>query len=253
VLYAAVSSWLRFASEVVLIVDEKNACREVDSNFPARVRCMTHDCRSSLGLPIVPCLAATGVSQLKTELMVFANHDIILEGPINDFIEAVARHVGSFAVFGRRFDREPSARERYRMELHAAWGIDYFIMRKQDFPAHQMPPFLIGNWRWDNWLAHYFVRNTSIMDIDATAVIAALHWNAPRKVPAAERPGAVYNDALVPRDLRDDFRDRGRSDNANWVAFGYSDAFVLCRRRPVSATLAQPCVALPREQTLPVG
>ncbi|KAF6004317.1 hypothetical protein F1559_004887 [Cyanidiococcus yangmingshanensis] len=245
-LYAAVSSWLRFASSAIVIVDEVSACSEVNSSFPASVRCITHSCQSAVGLPVVPCLIAAGISHTSTDLMVFTNHDILLHGPVSDFVRAVARRVGSFAIFGRRYDLETLQHRRHAMELHAAWGMDYFIIRKQDFPLHAMPPFVIGNWRWDNWLAHYFIRNTSIVDIDATAVLAALHWGAPDPVPAEQRAGAVHNEELVPRDRVDDFRDHGRSDYTNWIAYGYPNEFVLCHRRPNPETLAQSCAVLPR-------
>jgi hypothetical protein len=244
----AISSWLRFASRIVLIADRADFCHDIATSLPKHVLCVTHRCSGARGIPIVPCLVATGLANTNTEVIMYTNFDIAFSGLVRELIQAARQQMGSFAVFGRRYDRNLSPGASDNEELHAAWGLDYFICRKQDFPVQSMPPFVIGNWRWDNWLADYFIRHPQIADIDATAVIRALHLSGAPHVPAAERDGAVYNEGLVPRVDSGDFRDLGRSDNSNWIAYAYPTAFVFCHRRPDPVTLAQFCRVTRRDR-----
>lgn len=65
-----------------------------------------------------------------------------------------------------------------------------------------MPAFLVGVYRWDNWLLSEIILRTNITLIDVTESVLAIHQQ-PREEPGAKsqnhsaRLGAVYNDILT--------------------------------------------------------
>jgi hypothetical protein len=58
-----------------------------------------------------------------------------------------------------------------------------------------MPPFIVGVWRWDNWLFGEVVRLGATHVVDASDTIAATHIGR-TSVGLSARSGAKYNNDL---------------------------------------------------------
>lgn len=243
----ALISWFRFAEEVVLVADALETCSAVRKRFRSQLHCVVHDCASEIGIPTVRCLYATGSMNAKTDLVLFMNHDIEMEGPIADLGAAFSGFPGRFVLFGQRFDYDAcvTGTTRSHIELHATWGLDYFLLRPSDFPVSDMPDFVIGNWRWDNWLARYFIEKEDFMAVDATAVLVAWHPRPNKFVSASERSGAAWNNALGMGMFREDFKTKGRSDLSPYILRYSRQSFVLCNRSLDLKPAPWPCAAIP--------
>ena len=58
-------------------------------------------------------------------------------------------------------------------KLHSISGIDYFIFSNGLYL--DVPPFLVGRWKWDNWLVWRALQSVPV--IDATEMITVIHQN----------------------------------------------------------------------------
>ena len=142
----------------------------------------------------------------------YTNPDFVYGG-VRETVAAVRQHSGNFVIVGRRvsIDAAPLCRRRSTMrhteilrlghELgqvdpeHAGWAMDYFIFTKYSLPLASMPPFIVGVWRWDNWLFGEVVRFGAAHVVDASDTIAATHIGR-TSVGLSERSGAKYNNDL---------------------------------------------------------
>ena len=251
----AVRSWLAFAAEVVLVSDEVQACERHLRPLSPRVLCVAHMCTSAIELPTVKCLIATGAAAAATatsptDLLLYVNNDVELHGPVSEVAYALTQLAPSFVAFGQRFDHDDDNSQgvcarhgplRERVELHAAWGVDYFLFRGGDFPHTAMPEFVIGNWRWDNWLARYFIEKKDTLTVDVTAAVLAWHPRAAAFQPASRRIGAQHNDGLGRDSFATDYRQTGTVDRSEAVLHVYDDALVLCDRARAAVPAPLPC------------
>ncbi|CAF4344453.1 unnamed protein product, partial [Rotaria magnacalcarata] len=107
-------------------------------------------------------------------------------------------------------------------KIHSTTGIDFIAFKINT--SVRMPPFLVGVYRWDNWLLSEILLRTNITVIDVTQSIFVIHQQ--RKKLKGEKPephslrrGAVYNDVLVKNISGEDYK-VGFINNANQILSG---------------------------------
>jgi hypothetical protein len=121
--------------------------------------------------------------------------------------------------------------------LHGEYGIDYLVTARPGIwqqneifrndksgsrtdadSTVKMPPFLVGVYRWDSYVLTRAILSPSIVVVDATASVMALHlqgFAAGVQLEHRNRRGAVYNDRLV-HDLMGTGFLRGHTNNADY-------------------------------------
>lgn len=78
---------------------------------------------------------------------------------------------------------------------HGDYGIDYFVYFKGLLPLKVMPNFLLGVWKWDNWLLDTLIRGGIVPVIDGTSLLDAIHLRL-NNVSHEARDGYDVNQAL---------------------------------------------------------
>lgn len=203
----AILGWLDVSDEVIVLVDEEDCCNEL-SKISSRVKCHPHNCKHAFwGKPTMPCLLHTGEALASHPVVMFTNPDIVFSGLRETLAAAAAAH-GSFLVVGGRTDMDNTLCEEMSVRTHTdlvhlahmgtphtKWAMDYYMFTKSSLPIASMPPFLIGNWRWDNWLLDATLRYRNVPVIDATATILALHIST-TSVALRDRDGAEHNNRM---------------------------------------------------------
>lgn len=205
----AMKNWLQFANEVIVLVDDDHFCAEF-RKISRRIICWKHDCLSvHYDKPSMSCLFMTTEWLASNDLIMFSNPDIIYEG-IEDTVKSLTHQFDKFVAMGVRIDLDSidlcksqasltpegllQARHS-RGHLHEKWGIDYYLYAKGSLPVASMPPFIIGNWRWDNWLLDEIIRYDTAPAVDASETIVALHLED-TKISLQNRTAAKYNNDL---------------------------------------------------------
>jgi hypothetical protein len=201
----AMQSWLYNTNHVIVLVEDDSICVDLTRKFPS-IQCIKHFCNhQDFNIPTVPCLMMRGESLSTTKYILFTNGDITFS-PIYPTLSAAVNALPNFVIAGQRIDVHTSravesavngVQELLNLaladgELHGESAIDYFLYAKTASYARKMPPFLIGNWKWDNWLLHDYIVSDQTTVIDATADLHAVHVGA-TSTALAQRRGAVYN------------------------------------------------------------
>ena len=100
--------------------------------------------------------------------------------------------------------------------LHDSFGIDVFLLSAALFPAiaDRFPAFLIGVYRWDNWLLAELLRSSSVWSpvVDGSAVVVAGHDSLLSD--HLNDAGREWNDNIAKRLLGQAYR-TGNADNAD--------------------------------------
>lgn len=182
----AIQSWLALqpSPEVILFGNDEGTA-EAAARFGVKhipdVEC------NEYGTPLVSSIFSQAQDSASHDILCYVNADIIL---LSDFMTAVGKlKMPSFVIIGRRWDIDikkpldfgsPDWEEKLRHQLaeagrlHGPSGLDYFIFPRGTY--RNMPPFAIGRWAWDTWIA-YRARQMKLPLIDATAAITAIHQN----------------------------------------------------------------------------
>eukprot|EP00276_Gloeochaete_wittrockiana_P010107 CAMPEP_0184665810 /NCGR_PEP_ID=MMETSP0308-20130426/58717_1 /TAXON_ID=38269 /ORGANISM="Gloeochaete witrockiana, Strain SAG 46.84" /LENGTH=538 /DNA_ID=CAMNT_0027110023 /DNA_START=375 /DNA_END=1991 /DNA_ORIENTATION=+ len=234
----ALRNWLNFvpASNIIVFVDSSSTCRFIEGMFPG-VRCYTHSCMNDqFRLPQFNCVWRKALSLSETDLIMFANGDILFE----DSLPHVIRHVfSSFknsdaVIVGERTDiewnstidfRNPEIRDHVFRQvkrdgvIHGDYAIDYFVFRKGLVERMELPAFLLGTWRWDNWLLSDCLSRRDVAVVDATEVVLAMHQGASSAGKSHRRRGFEYNEQLNKKYHGSRYR-IGRVGNAHFRLFG---------------------------------
>lgn len=204
----AIRSWLLNTKNVVVLVESEGLCSGIKRKFP-ELTCVVHRCNHhDHKIPVVSCLMMTGDYNTNTDFILFTNGDISFS-PLRSVITKVSQEIPNFILAGQRIDIHTSKAMGGNLttvrsilslalkegELHGESAIDYFIYPKRLSVAQQMPPFLLGNWKWDNWLLHDHIISDRATVVDATHDIHAVHVGATAKS-LNQRPGAVYNSRI---------------------------------------------------------
>ena len=214
----ALRSWnlLTPQDRIVLYADNTNACDWLSSNGMGGVRCMVTCRHQELAGLNVSCILSTTASLADTDVLCLINSDVLL---LPDFA-SVVRHLyadvqlANTLVVGQRTDlqvqdvdfssatwaEDLAESAELQGELHAAWGLDYFVHKRRLWNRFHIPPFLVGSWRWDNVMLAEAVLDTNVTVIDATPRVHAVHM---QKVGAGtlpkhrDRKFSQYNDMLA--------------------------------------------------------
>jgi len=197
---AALHSWSHEFSRTIILADNDGICDALKEMDLVNMHCIVHDCiYSNHTVPSVRCLL------IQTERLVgdggavmFSNSDLIYKNTTLA-LQMARKKFNDFILVGKRLDTDfrkvcdsnlpfmkkkgdkllTSPRFSRRLVenaiLHNEYGIDYFIFTKGSLPLHMMPDFLIGAWKWDNWLLDTVVRKSNVPLIDTTEVVQAVH------------------------------------------------------------------------------
>ena len=208
------------------------------------------------GILTVDCIAREAFSRanllvgLVHRMFVLVNADIIFTSSLTSAIRAAhSRFSANFVLVGRRVDtplenlvaspkhaaKMVRAAEAVRIAAgrnHSVFGLDYFVFAAASFPAN-LPPFLVGRYRWDNVLALEFLTG-SVAVVDATESVSCIHQgytvnaSTPNHI---ARHGARINAELATAHSGDAHL-LGRIDNAPWRLVGVCPACSVVRQTP---------------------
>jgi len=214
----ALRSWVAFmpSQNIITFVDHPSTCIYLRREFPF-IRCVVHACtHPEYRLPLLNCILYEARQLVQTDIIAFVNGDILL---FDEFPRAVDKifteeKLDGFMI-GQRLDVETDetldfsdAKVRMALrqdalqkgELHGDMGVDYFVFRKSFLDRIDVPPFLLGTWRWDNWLVSEALMLEGMHVVDATKVLVAVHQGKKTpytKTQSHERAGSTYNENLV--------------------------------------------------------
>lgn len=230
----AVSSWLTLVppSNIILYVDDVMAC---NSWKDLGVRCIAAPSRcisADYNKMFVRCLFLEPEKLTSALYLAVVNTDILLDQDFLTALRTVRSRVHRFLMVGQRTDinfqqlidfeapawRESLLKTASSRKLHGVYGLDYWVWSRGIFENLQIPDFLVGVWRWDNWLLSQ-VLMSDIPVVDATHAVLALHLDDPKRVPHRSREGSTYNDALAAASGGNLFQ-LGVTSSADWQLRG---------------------------------
>ena len=204
-----VSSWETWADEIIVLADDENACSEL-RRLSSKLICHKHNCQNwEYGKPTMSCLLQSSEWLAKNDIIIFSNPDIIYEN-VQVTVAALTQQFKRFLAVGARYDTSSvricntkgsltvqdilTAKKEHGV-MHTKWAMDYFLFSKESLPLASMPPYIIGNWRWDNWLLDETIRYNTAAVIEATETIGAIHLED-TVVSLNNRTAAKYNNDL---------------------------------------------------------
>ena len=213
--YAAVDHWTKTFDETIILADAVEVCVALRPLRKKSLKCIPHDCKHPTdGKPIVRCLLQRGIDLASHDHIMFSNSDLVYKG-VPDAIKISRKRFSEFVILGQRYDIDfkgfceskinlraagstPSLNskslETVSGRLHGPYGIDYLAFPKDTrIPLHRMPDFLIGIWKWDNWIVDNMIKS-DINVIDGTQAIRAIHLQSTLGVHKG-RSGADHNKA----------------------------------------------------------
>lgn len=181
----AIRSWrlLDPAIEIILVGNEEGTAK-IAEEFG--IRHIPDVAVNEYGTPFVRDIFHEAQKYAKFDILCYVNTDIILLKDFTDAVKRVERGQKPFLLVGQRWDLrvdelmvctdnwQVGLREKVKASgtLHSKYAIDYFVFRG-DF-LEEMPPFVIGRPRWDNWVV-FQARMEKVNVIDATPVVCAIH------------------------------------------------------------------------------
>jgi hypothetical protein len=181
----AIGSWTRLGPAVEIILcgaDEGTA----EAAHELRVGHLPDVRRNEHGTPLLDSVFAAARTASRSPLLAYVNADIIL---FDDFLDAVKRLPKTHLMIGSRWNvelHEPlefgegwDDRVRARVASHGGradpiW-LDFFVFARSS-PLVELPPFVVGRPRWDNWMI-FRARSLRIPVTDATEHVHAVHQN----------------------------------------------------------------------------
>jgi hypothetical protein len=119
-------------------------------------------------------------------------------------------------------------------------GIDLFALHANSALIGNLPPFVVGAYRWDNWLVFWCLReNIPVVDVSKHGIM--LHVVKPsNNVHHALRRGAEYNDILCKSLVGELFR-MGTVSNADYVLSSNGQGWKVLKNenQSIAVTLAR--------------
>jgi hypothetical protein len=184
----AIKSWslLEPKPQVIIFGDEEGAAEIAAELNITHVREIQ---RSDHGTPLVSAMFNVAQELSTNPLMCFVNADIMLTGSFVRGLSAVRSSTAQFVMTGRRtlldvqepidfgranWENELIDRAVSSGKLDSWVAMDYFAFPKGLY--RDMPPFVVGRARWDNWMIYSALKN-DIPVIDGTEDIIAIHQN----------------------------------------------------------------------------
>mmetsp|Transcript_7915 Transcript_7915/g.48902 ORF Transcript_7915/g.48902 Transcript_7915/m.48902 type:complete len:964 (-) Transcript_7915:248-3139(-) len=237
--WRAITSFLHLipARNIIVYADDRSDCPFLVDVFGS-INCHEVPCfHPKTKRPVISCIFEEGEKTATTEFFSFVNGDIILSQDFISVVEWAVWSIPRFLLIGKRVDVHVTSllslplqslfgassftgELRKLGEEHGEWGIDVFVYRVGDRPRRKFPPFVAGNWRWDNWLLSEFMAegNVQVIDISKSALI--LHQDkAQKQMMAKFRPASAYNNFLAHQSTGEKFQ-MGKITNADILVAG---------------------------------
>jgi hypothetical protein len=210
-------SWSRLVplENILLFFDDAESCSIVQAHYPS-IFCLKlppSTCFNPIyNRSLIRCAFELAQKHARTSILLFVNGDIMLDESISHSVSFVAERLSEFFLVGCRRDYEIASLVNVsspgkilehafsNSRQHSTTGIDFIAFRTT--MRIRMPPFLIGVYRWDNWLLSEIILRTNITLVDVTESVLALHQQAKQPeganpIPHSGRTGASYNDGLA--------------------------------------------------------
>jgi hypothetical protein len=185
----ALKSWTLLHPDVEIILfgdDEGTAdvCRELGLRHEPYVE------RGNSGLKRIDYMFGKAQAIARHDVLCHVNCDIILMDDFTRSVQLVKSEYSRFLMVGRRWDTpithsvdfaDSGWNEKVRSAARSAndqrdwWWIDYFVFSR-GFYDNEMPPFVIGTVRWDNWLL-WKALDLQLPVVDASQAVLAVHQN----------------------------------------------------------------------------
>jgi hypothetical protein len=182
----AIGSWSRLNTkcEVVLFGDDSGT-REISKEFQLRHEPDIR--RNEFGTPLLGPIFARAQELATHDLLCYVNCDILLLPCFSQAVLRVARTFPKFLMVGRRWntpvtqpiefqrlDWESQIRAfaRHSGRQDPPYAIDYFVFPRGLYD--HVPPFAVGRFYWDHWLA-WKPRSMKVPVVDASAAVLAIH------------------------------------------------------------------------------
>ena len=219
------------ARNVVVFVDTIESCRAVPSEF-ANIRCheVSHCASEKYGSPTMDCVFRSLLALTTTDVVGFVNGDILVFESFPRSVDVISSRFEHFLMVGRRFlatepptldlkntSREWGVLESRVLSYPVAEGnaIDYFVFSTHDAQILQsLPPFVMGNPRWDNVLLALFYAKTDVHVVDCTFSAPILHQYS--QGGQDERVALPHNHKLALDFIGDDWLS-GTIDHADFI------------------------------------
>ena len=232
-------SWSQLVpvENILLFTDDAASCSVIHATYP-NISCKNFpltDCWHPIyNRSFVRCAFELAQQSARTSTLLFVNGDIMLDESIAHSISYVTAHLSDFFLVGCRRDYEipPSINisdaaeilkdAKVNSKLHSTTGIDIIAFRTKLRIA--MPPFIVGVYRWDNWLLSEIILRTNLTLIDVTASVTAIHQQSQQGTSNtsqshSSRHGASYNDVLTKNASGVDYK-LGFINNAHRILTG---------------------------------
>ena len=222
---------------IVLLADTQSACKTLPT-YLARARCngLEHCIHSVYGSPTMDCIFSTLWSLAKHDIVGFINGDILVFDSFVQSIVSCANNYEHFVMVGRRHLSDvamsipATIREWAELETHTkslkldgGAAIDFFVTRRTEVSVFKdFPPFIVGVYRWDNYLLLRFFRDLRTVVIDATGVAPVMHQVFNEVENHESRPAASYNHELVTEYSGNDWT-CGTIDNSNIILLNITE------------------------------
>lgn len=211
---AAITQWSSQFPMVLILADDWSVCAaalQIGKKTYGNIKCHQHTCmHREYDRPTVPCLLHNAIELTSTDFVLFTNSDLAYVNVVPAISIAQKMFEGNFALLGRRRDIdfqhecETKAKDAPILdqilnangELHDPYGIDYIVAPRSVLRSviKDMPDFLIGLWKWDNWLVDTCIHK-GVNLIDATNILHAIHLQS-TKEDHRGRKGYAHNKDL---------------------------------------------------------
>jgi len=222
---------------VVLLTDTQFSCETLPA-FLARARCsgLEHCLHSEYRSPTMDCIFSTLWSLAKHDTVGFINGDILVFESFVQSIVSCANNNVNFVMVRRRHISETAMSapttviEWGELETHTkslkldgGAAIDFFVTTRNAVSVFKdFPPFIVGVYRWDNYLLLRFFRDEKTVVIDATAVAPIMHQVFNKVENHELRPAAAYNHKLATEYSGNDWT-CGTIDNSNIILWNVTE------------------------------
>lgn len=183
-----------------------------------------------VGAPVIPSVFELAEERANSDVVMYANADVIFMQDLMDAIEIVAARFDRFMMVGQKRDIEIGEaldfsdgwQERLREhvqtdgELHGGGAVDWYVYRRDRPVGVDLPRFVIGGTGWDTWLVDDTLRRGFAV-VDVTDAVFCVHQHK-----HGSRPGASnnHNRTLFLERLAEQRREyasvRGKTNHATW-------------------------------------
>lgn len=229
---SAVLSWLQLGPLVrVLLFGTEQTCSaylglaELKQRDSAHVQCVPIRCYRE-GAPRIDCIFKDAAAKASTDVLIYANADIIVFPDLLQAIGSVHRATPDYFLVAKRYDlnvsrglrsslrtaalegterKAANGQPQWLTELrtaartkavsHAREGIDVMAFPRSKLA--RVPPFLVGRVQWDNWMLLQAITMPQTLAVEASSVALVVHLNHGLYKASAKKNGTKYNKRLA--------------------------------------------------------